>query len=141
VRTVVSLGATVTQWGPWFGQFQLRYFGPRPLIEDNRQQSKGTTLAYLRTGYKLNASTKVSLDIFNLFSRKASDIDYYYVSRLQGEPADGVGDIRATACASASERGSLSSACLSMVKVGSTSRLRRSAATARKMSQTLPNEL
>lgn len=93
VRTVVSLGATVTNWGPWFGQFQLRYFGPRPLIEDNSVRSQGTTLAYLRAGYKLNASTKVSLDIFNLFNRKASDIDYYYVSRLQGEPTDGVGDI------------------------------------------------
>ncbi|MFX8840853.1 TonB-dependent receptor, partial [Acinetobacter baumannii] len=35
VRTVVSLGATVTEFGRWFGQAQLRYFGPRPLIEDN----------------------------------------------------------------------------------------------------------
>ena len=38
----------VTDCGPWFGQFQLRYFGPRPLIEDNSQRSKATTLAYLR---------------------------------------------------------------------------------------------
>ena len=93
VRTVVSLGATVTQRGPWFGQFQLRYFGPRPLIEDNSQRSKGTTLAYLRAGYRINAHTRLSLDIFNLFNRKASDIDYHYVSRLPGESADGVGGI------------------------------------------------
>lgn len=45
-----------TQWWPWFGQFQLRYFGPRPLIEDNSQRSKGTTLAYLRAGYRINAT-------------------------------------------------------------------------------------
>jgi hypothetical protein len=32
------------------------------------------------------------MDVFNLFNRKASDIDYYYVSRLQGEPAEGVAD-------------------------------------------------
>jgi outer membrane receptor protein involved in Fe transport len=82
-----------TQWWPWFGQFQLRYFGPRPLIEDNSQRSKGTTLAYLRAGYRINAHTRLSLDIFNLFNRKASDIDYHYVSRLPGEPADGVGGI------------------------------------------------
>jgi outer membrane receptor protein involved in Fe transport len=92
VRTVVSLGATVTEFGPWFAQAQLRYFGPRPLIEDNSVKSKGTTLAYLRGGYKLNADTKVSLDVFNLFNRKASDIDYLYASRLQGETA-GVADI------------------------------------------------
>lgn len=87
VRTVASLGATVTDLGPWFGQFQLRYFGPRPLIEDNSQRSKGTTLAYARLGYKVNADMKVSVDVFNLFNRNASDIDYYYESQLAGELA------------------------------------------------------
>lgn len=92
VDTVVSLGATVTEYGPWFGQFQVRYFGPRPLIEDNSQKSKATTLAYLRVGYKITRDVKVALDVFNLFDRKASDIDYYYASRLPGE-AGGVNDI------------------------------------------------
>ena len=93
VDTVVSLGATVTDLGPWFGHLQLRYFGPRPLIEDNSQRSKSTTLAYLRVGYQFNPKLKVALDVFNLFDRKASDIDYYYASRLPGEPAEGVDDI------------------------------------------------
>ena len=93
VDTVVSLGATVTELGLWFGQFQLRYFGPRPLIEDNSQRSKATTLAYLRVGYKINDDLKIALDVFNLFDRKASDIDYYYASRLPGEPVGGVNDI------------------------------------------------
>jgi hypothetical protein len=30
--------------------------------------------------------------VFNLFDRDASDIDYYYASRLPGEPVDGVED-------------------------------------------------
>ena len=93
VRTVVSLGATVRARGPWFGQFQLRYFGPRPLIEDGTVRSRATTLAYLRTGYRINRDVSVTLDVFNLFDRKSSDIDYYYVSRLAGEPADGVADV------------------------------------------------
>jgi hypothetical protein len=92
VRTVASFGATVTDFGPWFGQFQLRYFGPRPLIEDNSQRSRGTTLAYARVGYKISPDVKVAVDVFNLFNRKASDIDYYYASRLQGEPSEGVND-------------------------------------------------
>ena len=71
----------------------MRYFGPRPLIEDNSVRSKGTTLAYARLGYKVDAKTKVSLDVFNLFNRKASDIDYFYKSRLRGEPLDGVADV------------------------------------------------
>jgi outer membrane receptor protein involved in Fe transport len=93
VDTVVSLGATLTGYGPWFGQFQVRYFGPRPLIEDDSQRSKATTLAYLRVGYKITPDLKLALDVFNLFDRQASDIDYYYASRLPGEPAAGVNDI------------------------------------------------
>ena len=31
-------GVTVTDCGPWSGQFQLRYFGPRPLVEDDSQR-------------------------------------------------------------------------------------------------------
>ena len=93
VGAVVSLGATVTEHGPWFGQFQLRYFGPRALIEDNSQRSKGTTLAYLRVGYKITKDLRLALDVFNLFDRTASDIDYDYASRLPGEDAAGVNDI------------------------------------------------
>jgi hypothetical protein len=93
IQTVVSVGASVSELGPWFGQFQLRYFGPRALVEDSSVRSQGTTLAYLRAGYKVTPSMKVALDVFNLFNRRASDIDYAYASRLQGEPAGGVGDI------------------------------------------------
>ena len=35
----------------------------------------------------------MTIDVFNLFNRKGSDIDYAYASRLTGEPADGVNDI------------------------------------------------
>ncbi len=34
-----------------------------------------------------------NLDVFNLFDKKASDIDYYDESRLIGEPVDGVADL------------------------------------------------
>ena len=93
IQTVASLGATIPDLGPWFGQFQLRYLGPRALDENNDQQSQATTLAYLRAGYKINSRVKVAVDVFNLFNRQASDIDYYYASRLKGEPAGGVNDI------------------------------------------------
>ena len=93
IQTVASFGATVTELGPWFGQFQLRYFGPRALDENNEHRSKATTLAHLRAGYKLNQNLKLALDVFNLFNQQGSDIDYYYASRLKGEPAGGVDDI------------------------------------------------
>jgi hypothetical protein len=47
----------------------------------------------LEAGYKLSKSVRLSLDVFNLLDAKDSDIDYYYTSRLRGEPADGVDDI------------------------------------------------
>jgi len=71
----------------------VRSFGPRPLIEDGSVRSKATTLAYLRVGYQVAPAIKVALDVFNLFDRQASDIDYYYRSRLPGEPVAGVEDI------------------------------------------------
>ena len=84
---------TVNDVGPWSGAFQLRYFGPRPLMEDNSVRSSSTVIAYLRTSYRFNRRWQLTADVFNLFDRKASDVDYYYPSRLAGEPAEGVNDI------------------------------------------------
>ncbi|MBC7699549.1 MAG: TonB-dependent receptor [Massilia sp.] len=92
VNTVASFGATVTDLGPWFAQFQLRYFGPRALIEDNSERSKSTMLAYARVGYKITKDLKLSLDVFNLFDRQASDIDYFYESRVS-PTADPVSEV------------------------------------------------
>ncbi len=92
IDKVASFGVTVTDRGRWFGAFQLRYFGPRPLVEDNAVRSVSTALAYGRLGYKFSGKTRLSLDVFNLFNKQASDIDYYYASRIKGEPAEGVSD-------------------------------------------------
>jgi hypothetical protein len=35
----------------------------------------------------------VVLDVFNIFDAKVSDIDYFYTSRLPGEPSGGVADV------------------------------------------------
>ena len=93
LERVVSFGVTVNQRGRWFGGAELRHFGPRPLIEDNSVRSASTMLAYARIGYKLDRATRLTLDVFNLFNKKASDIDYFYRSRLPGEAAGGRDDI------------------------------------------------
>ena len=92
IDRVASFGVTVADRGPWSGALQLRYFGPRPLIEDNSVRSASTTLAYARLAYQLDRRTRLSLDVFNLLNKRASDIDYDYASRLPGEAADGVND-------------------------------------------------
>ena len=93
IEKVASFGVSVLDRGPWFGHFQLRYFGPRPLIEDDSVRSRSTTLASARVGYRFGKNLRVAVDVFNLFDRKASDIDYFYASRLPGESAAGVDDI------------------------------------------------
>jgi outer membrane receptor protein involved in Fe transport len=86
IDKVASLGITVDSLGPWYGMLQYRYFGPRPLIEDDSVRSRSTQIANLRAGYRLNKMWRAHLDVYNLFDRDDDDITYFYESRLQGEP-------------------------------------------------------
>jgi outer membrane receptor protein involved in Fe transport len=72
---------------------RLRYFGPRPLIEDATVSSHATTLVNASLGYRLTPHWHVSLEGTNLLNNKDHDIDYFYTSRLPGEPATGVDDV------------------------------------------------
>ena len=87
LERVVSFGVTVDSLGPWFGMLQYRYFGPRPLIEDNSVRSQSTQLTNLRVGYKIDPKWRVHMDVFNVFDREDHDIDYFYASQLRGEAA------------------------------------------------------
>ena len=93
VEGVATLTAAIDNRGPWYGSTRLRYFGPRPLIEDNTVRSHSTTLVSVRAGYKFDKKLKLQLDAFNLLDRRTSQIDYFYASRLPGEPAAGVNDV------------------------------------------------
>ena len=93
VATVISGGATLDSLHNAYGSVRLRYFGPRALIEDNGARSKATSLVNAEVGYKIAKHMKLGVDLFNLLNAQDSDIDYYYASRLPGEPADGVNDI------------------------------------------------
>ena len=76
-----------------YGSVRLRYFGPRALIEDNSVRSSSSTLINARLGYKFTGGVRLYLEAYNLFNVNVDDIDYYYPSRLEGEPADGVSDV------------------------------------------------
>jgi outer membrane receptor protein involved in Fe transport len=93
VDLVISGGASVDNFHRTFGSLRLRYFGPRPLTEDNSVRSKSTTLLNLEGGYQLAKQLRVNVEVFNLANTKASDIDYFFTSRLPGEPLEGVDDI------------------------------------------------
>ncbi len=82
IDKVASLGVTLNDLGRWSLAGHMRYFGPRPLIEDNSQRSQSSIDFSLRASYKVDKRLKLNFDIFNLFNRQASDIDYYYESQV-----------------------------------------------------------
>jgi len=85
VATTANLGLTLDQLGPWFGALRFRYFGPRPLNEDNTVRSSGSALTNLRIGYRIDRRTQLALDVYNLFDKEVNDIEYWYDSQLATE--------------------------------------------------------
>ena len=90
---VISGGLTVEPRRPVFGSLRLRHFGPRPLIEDESVRSEGTTIWNGEIGYRVTDRARIVIEGFNLFDANVSDIDYFYTSRLPGEPLEGVADV------------------------------------------------
>jgi hypothetical protein len=93
VERVASAGVTVDSGRIPFGSLRLRYFGPRSLVEDGSVRSSSTRLLNGQIGARLTSGADLVLDAFNLLDADASDIDYFYTSRLQDEPAGGVDDV------------------------------------------------
>jgi hypothetical protein len=92
IRTVVT-GAISADWpSGWFGSLRLRYFGKAPLIEDNSVSSNGSKMINMLAGWS-NPSWRLQVEVLNLLDSTDHDIDYFYASRLAGEPAGGVEDI------------------------------------------------
>ena len=87
IERTVSVGATYDAKARWSGGLRLRYFGPRALIEDNSVRSKASTIVNGEVSYRIGKGSRLSLDILNILDARASDIDYYYESRLRGEAA------------------------------------------------------
>ena len=97
IPVTAHFGAAIQNLGPWSGAFELRYFGPTPLIEDNSVRGPPSTIANLRVGYEFNKTWSTHLDVLNLFNGQSNDISYYYASCLPSEvgtancPASGGG--------------------------------------------------
>ncbi|MYN39990.1 TonB-dependent receptor [Duganella sp. FT109W] len=82
-----QLAVTVDDGGPYSASLKLRYFGPRPLIEDNSVRSNASMMLNGRLGWKMRKDLRLELEAFNLTNRRDSAIDYYYASQLKGEAA------------------------------------------------------
>jgi len=105
--TIISIGAAVPDAHKMFGGLRWRYFGPRPLIADNSVRSPSTGLLNGTIGFRIRKDVRLAVDTFNLANSEASDIDYYYASRLPGEPRDGISDVHTHPIAGRTARVSL----------------------------------
>lgn len=93
VERVIAAGGS---WEPRatgvFGSLRVRHFGGQPLTEDNAVRGTPTTLLNANVGIALSRG-RVTFTMLNVLDGKARDVQYYYASRLSGEPMDGVDDI------------------------------------------------
>lgn len=72
-------------WSAWSAGLRARYFGSRPLIEDNSVRSASSTLLNAQVGYQFSPRLQGSVEILNLLDKKANDIEYLYESCLRSE--------------------------------------------------------
>ena len=93
VQSVVSVGVSLHDIKRVSGSMRLRFFGPRPLVEDDSVRSGATSLLNGQVSYRLRPHSRVVVEMFNLLNETASDIDYFYTSRLPGEPSGGIDDV------------------------------------------------
>jgi hypothetical protein len=91
IDQVLAAGVTLHNPQGFYGSARLRYFGERPLVEDDSVASDPSTVVNLSFGFK-RPSYDLRVDVLNLFDSDDDDITYWYASRLPGEPDPGVAD-------------------------------------------------
>ena len=88
---VLSMGLTYQADERWQLNFRLRHFGKRTLDSFNEQRAASSTVLNGRIQYQ-TGPWQLSAELLNLLNSQASDIEYFYASRIPGEPEAGVED-------------------------------------------------
>jgi outer membrane receptor protein involved in Fe transport len=84
---VAALGIEINRASGWFGGLHLRYLSATPLTQDDSVRSRPSLQLNAGAGYHFNRALSATVSVFNLLDRRDDDIEYYYASRLRGEPA------------------------------------------------------
>ena len=119
---IYSAGVLIHALGPWSGALQWRRLGTHSLVDGglltNDQpypyqpgvlaKDNGYSEWNLDVGYEFSHGWKVRVSIYNLFNSKDNAADYYYQSRLPGEPAHGYSDFQVHPLEPISDRATLS---------------------------------
>jgi outer membrane receptor protein involved in Fe transport len=84
-HVIASAGIRLGEKTGWFSGLRYRYFGPRPLTEDNAFVSPATGLLNGQLGYRFDNGWRVQLDAFNLLDSRSDQITYAYGSLLKSD--------------------------------------------------------
>lgn len=82
---IASAGLRIGEATGWFGALRYRYFGSRPLTEDNAFTSPATGLLNGQIGYRFENGWRIQLDAFNLTNSESDQITYAYGSLLKSD--------------------------------------------------------
>jgi TonB dependent receptor-like, beta-barrel/TonB-dependent Receptor Plug Domain len=88
-----SFNIYVMNLGPWSGGLEYRYLGREPLSADNVVQAGGYGECNGDARYGFGDHWTVGLGLYNILGSRANAAQFWYVDRLQGEPAGGVADV------------------------------------------------
>lgn len=77
IPLTASLGLSMDDGGKWFGGLRLRYLGAYDLEETGSEKSQAFWMANLKLGYRVSKQIEATLDVLNLFDKRANDIEYW----------------------------------------------------------------
>lgn len=93
LENVIAAGV---QWAPMRSGpsvvVRLRHLGAYPLVESNAVRATSTTLVNASIGVPVRG-VRLTASVLNALGSRGRDIQYYYASRLAGEPVGGVEDV------------------------------------------------
>jgi outer membrane receptor protein involved in Fe transport len=89
---VVSGGVSALITDELVATLTVRHLGEAPLIEDNSVRSSTSTVANALLRWQ-SGRFGITGEVLNIFDTGDSDIQYFYASRLPGEPPEGVDDL------------------------------------------------
>lgn len=88
-----SFNVYVKNLGSWSGSLGYRYLSSYPLSTDDAVQGHGYGVWSGDAHYQIGAGWNVGLGLYNLTNKNADAAEFWYIDRLQGEPAQGVADV------------------------------------------------
>lgn len=91
IPLAASLGITYDDGGPWFGGVRMRYLGAYDLEETGTEKSESFWMTNLKLGYRFNKQWQATLDVLNLLTKKANDIEYWGGACTRSEALAGTG--------------------------------------------------